>query len=243
MPVLWQGFRPPDRVLDRHWIEIPYIHSDIDAVRAAIPVSMHVAEQMQRASAGVVPSYHRVVAERNRHVRRRVIYLGQPRHTVPWQCLRQRTIVVAHYEMPPCTRKLTEESHKPVLVFRLWPKSEVPYDPEIIFRADFLPQPLDQNRIHMRGMAERPPCKWDDALMPEMRVGCVPVGHLCGSEIYAKGVLAASSAARSMLRSIRISHLPIQYEQGADLAGQDIFPRRKRPYNGDSAGCQPRRMM
>jgi len=79
--VLLQGFRPPDRVLDGHWVEIPDIYPDIDAVRAAVPVGMHVAEQMQRTFAGVVPSHHRVMAKRYRAFIPGIIHLCQPRHT------------------------------------------------------------------------------------------------------------------------------------------------------------------
>lgn len=175
--VRWQRLRPPGGVLHRDRVEIPDVHPDIDRVRASLPVAMHMAEQMQRTFAGVVPRHHRVVAERHRPVGRRILHLDHQRHAVPGQRLRQGAIMVADDQMPARSRELSEDRQQPAFILGLRAESEISDDPQVILGADLLPKPLDQHSVHVARVPERAMRVPDDVLVPEMRVGGIPMRH------------------------------------------------------------------
>lgn len=181
VPILRLCLGPRGRVAHGDGIEIPDIQPHIHRIAATPPVAVDVAEEVERTFAGVVPGDHRVVAEGHWLVGRGVVDLDQQRDAVLGQPLRQVTVMVAHQKVPTRTGQLGEDAKQPVLVFRLGAQGKVANDPEVILRADALPQPFDQDSRHLVDVPERAAGIWDDAFMAEMRIGGVPVGHRNGS--------------------------------------------------------------
>ena len=74
--VLLQCLCAPGGLCKRYGPVVPDIDTDVETVGAALPVSVNVPEQVQRAFPCAVPRHHRVMAERDRQGGSRVVYFG-----------------------------------------------------------------------------------------------------------------------------------------------------------------------
>lgn len=179
-PVLihWQRFCAARDVLETNGHIVPDVHTRVDAVARAFPIVVDMTKDLERVTAGVIPGDHGVVAQRVRLLLWAVANLRQILNTGPWERLRWFQIMVADDEVLFCAGKLIEQLRQPVGVFRFWPMRKVANDPQRILGANHGPQVLHHNRIHVIGRSEGTLTELDDVLVPEMWVGCVPVGHV-----------------------------------------------------------------
>jgi hypothetical protein len=178
-----QRFCAARDVLETHRHVIPNIDASVDAVARAFPVVVDVSEDLERIPAGMVPCDHRIMTQRVRLVLGAIPNFGEVRDAVPRQRQRWLQIMVADDEMLARTRKLPEQPFEVGGIFGLWSKCKVANNPEIIVWAHLGPQVFDQDGVHLTGAAERAAAERDDVLVPEMRIGCIPVGHVVFSVV------------------------------------------------------------
>lgn len=123
------GCAPLD-LLQCHWSEVPDIDADVYSVLAALPVLMHMAEELQPVAPGSGPRDHRIVAQKQPAPLNQDI--GCLRHAFPRQVTNPRTIMISADKMFAARQRMENGSHLAPLRIAALAYGEISQNPKII---------------------------------------------------------------------------------------------------------------